>query len=56
MHVKTGTMEGVKSYAGYITTGSDRIAFAIVSNGYDCSSREAGDLLTRILQTIATAY
>ena len=56
VHVKTGTMEGVKSYAGYITTGSDRLAFAIVSNGYDCSSREAGDLLTRILQTIATAY
>lgn len=57
MYVKTGSMDGVKSYAGYITTGGGELmAFAIICNNYDCSSREAGDLLTRILQTIASKY
>ena len=57
VYVKTGSMEGVKSYAGYITTaGGQMLSFAIIGNGYDCSSREAGELLTRILQKIVTAY
>lgn len=57
VYVKTGTMEGVKSYAGYIVTGGgERLAFAIIANNYNCSGREAADLLTRILQKMATIY
>ena len=57
MHVKTGSMEGVKSYAGYITTGGGELmAFAIIANNFAGSSREAGELLTRILQKIVTTY
>ncbi len=54
--LKTGSMEGVKSYAGYLTTGGTRLAFAIVSNYHECSGREATELLERILMAIATAY
>ena len=56
MYVKTGSMDGVKSYAGYIATGGQMLAFAVVGNGFDCTSRQAGDLLTRILQTIVNVY
>ena len=57
VRVKTGSMDGVKSYAGYIATGSgELLAFAIVGNGYECSGREATTLLAGILQAIATAW
>ena len=37
VHVKTGTMDGVKAYAGYVDAANgDRLAFAIICNGYDC--------------------
>ena len=56
MQLKTGTMDGVKSYAGYITTADGRrLAFAVIANGYDCTGREATSLLTPILQQIATS-
>lgn len=56
VYVKSGTMDGVKAYAGYIVTGSETLTYAIISNGHECSSHEAGELLTRILQTIASKY
>lgn len=57
VRVKTGTMDGIKSYAGYIITGGgELLAFAIVANNYDCSGREAGTQLTSILQKIAVSY
>ena len=56
VRVKTGSMDGVKALAGYIDTGSERLAFAIVSNGHECSGSEATSMLAGILQTIATAY
>ncbi len=55
--LKTGTMEGVRSYAGYIVTRSgETLAFAIISNDYDCSNKEVSDKLNRILLKIATVY
>lgn len=54
--LKTGSMDGVKSYAGYVTTGGTRLAFAIVSNNHECSPREATEMLERILSAIATNY
>ncbi|MEA3497069.1 MAG: D-alanyl-D-alanine carboxypeptidase, partial [Bacteroidota bacterium] len=36
---KSGSMSGVKSYAGYITTNSqNQFAFSIIINNYDCPS------------------
>ena len=57
VYVKTGSMEGVKSYAGYINTADGQLlTYAIVSNGHDCAERTAGDKLTKILYKIATLY
>ena len=56
VYLKTGSMDGVKSYAGYIVTGGEMLSFAIISNNHDCSSREAGEMLTRILKAIVIEY
>lgn len=57
VRAKTGSMTGVKSYAGYITTGAgEMLAFAIICNGYGCSNREATDLLNSILSKIVNVY
>ncbi|MBR1766022.1 MAG: D-alanyl-D-alanine carboxypeptidase/D-alanyl-D-alanine-endopeptidase [Bacteroidales bacterium] len=57
VRLKTGTMDGVKAYAGYVDAANgDRLAFAIISNGHEVSSAVAGDKLGRILMKIATLY
>ena len=57
VRMKSGTMAAVKSYAGYITTGSgELLTFAVVSNNHECTNREAGEMINRILIKIATAY
>ena len=57
VHVKTGSMDGVKSYAGYITTrGGETLAFAIIANDFTCTSKEASDKLNKILLKIASIY
>lgn len=55
--VKTGTMEGVKAYAGYIdASNGDRLAFTIISNGHEASSSVVGEKLNKILQKIVAIY
>ena len=57
VHVKTGTMDGVKAYAGYVVTSrGETLAFSIISNGHDCTSEEVAAKLNRILYKIATLY
>lgn len=57
VHVKTGTMDGVKSYAGYVTTPHGQtLTFAIVSNGHDASPQEVSAKLNKILYKIASLY
>lgn len=57
VRVKTGTMDGVKAYAGYIQArNGDLLCYAIVSNNHDCSSKAVGDKLNKILLKIATLY
>ena len=57
VRVKTGTMDGVKSYAGYITTArGEMLTFCIMSNGHECSSAEVAGKLNRLLYKIATLY
>ena len=57
IYIKTGTMDGVKSYAGYIATAAgETLAFSIMANDFTCSGKEAGDKLNKILLKIATSY
>lgn len=57
VRLKTGTISAVKSYAGYIITGSgELLAYAIISNNHDCTNREAAEMLNRILRKMAIAY
>ncbi len=57
VRVKTGTMDGVKAYAGYITTTrGETLSFCIMSNGHECSSQEVAAKLNKILYKIATLY
>ena len=57
VRVKTGTMDGVKSYAGYIITPHGQtLSFAIISNGHDGSDRAVAEKLNKILYKIATLY
>jgi D-alanyl-D-alanine carboxypeptidase/D-alanyl-D-alanine-endopeptidase (penicillin-binding protein 4) len=57
VRVKTGTMEGVKAYAGYIDAANgDRLAFTIISNGHEVSSTVAAEKLNKILQKVVTIY
>lgn len=57
VRLKTGTMAGVKAYAGYIDAANgDRLAFAIISNGHECSSEVATERLNKILQKIVGIY
>ena len=57
VRVKTGSMDEVKSYAGYITTNSgETYAFCIIANGYDCTAKAASDKLNKILQKMVTVF
>lgn len=57
VYVKTGSMDGVKSYAGYvITPAGETYAFAIVSNDYECTERVVAEKLNRILQKVALLH
>lgn len=52
--MKTGTMDGVKSYAGYVTTAKgELLSFAVISNGYDCTGNEMKAKLEKVLYKIA---
>ena len=54
VHAKTGTMRGVSSLSGYVTTaGGERLAFAIMLNGYGNSSAAARKLQDDIVAYLA---
>lgn len=55
MRLKSGTMEGVKNYAGYVTlSNGDLVCFTILCNNYDCSNTAVKSKLEKILFNIAT--
>ncbi len=57
VRVKTGTMDGVKAYAGYIDAANgDRLAFTIISNGHEVSSNAVAEKLNKILQKVVSIY
>jgi serine-type D-Ala-D-Ala carboxypeptidase/endopeptidase (penicillin-binding protein 4) len=54
MRAKTGHMEGVRSYAGYVKAKDGKTyAFALLVNNYTCSSAEIKQKIEKLLISIA---
>jgi D-alanyl-D-alanine carboxypeptidase/D-alanyl-D-alanine-endopeptidase (penicillin-binding protein 4) len=54
LRAKSGTIDGVKAYAGYVTSVSGRkIAFSMVVNNFSCTSSEATDKLEQLMLALA---
>ena len=54
LRAKSGTMSRVKSYAGYVTTKSNRrLAFAIILNNHECSSAVLKRKLEKLMVMMA---
>ena len=54
LRAKSGTIEHVKAYSGYVTSKSGReIAFSMVVNNFSCTSAEAGDKLELLMVALA---
>lgn len=57
MYVKSGTMEGVKAYCGYVTTSrGEQLCYCVMSNNHTCTSAVVTKKLERILNQIALLY
>ena len=55
MKIKSGTMDGVKSYAGYITNSKgDLLCFSIIANNFTCSASQVQPHLEKIMMQMAT--
>ncbi|MCQ2298458.1 MAG: D-alanyl-D-alanine carboxypeptidase/D-alanyl-D-alanine-endopeptidase [Bacteroidales bacterium] len=53
--IKSGTMSGIKSYAGYITNADNQtLCFCIICNGYDCSESAIKAKMEKVIREIAT--
>lgn len=54
MRVKSGSMDDVRGYAGYVTTAKgELLCFSVIVNGYDCSGAQAKSKLEKIIYEIA---
>lgn len=54
VYAKSGTMTGIKSYAGYIYTASGRtLVFTMISSGYSCSQSHVKNLMQGLLNGLA---
>lgn len=55
VHMKTGSVNGVRAFAGYVTTAkNNRYTFAVICNEYDCSGSQMRSKLEKIIIQIAT--
>ncbi len=55
MRIKSGTMDGVRNYAGYVFTESgDMLCFSVLCSNYDGSSNAIKTRIEKILYSIAT--
>ena len=55
VRMKTGSMTGVRAYAGYVTTtNGSRYCFSVISNDFDCTGAQMRDKLEKIIMKIAT--
>ncbi len=54
VHAKSGTMNRIKSYAGYVETKSGKtVAFALIINNFNCSSEATVERMERVFNVIA---
>lgn len=54
MHAKSGSMNRIRSYAGYIDSAKGkRYAFALITNNFNCSSSQAKHLMEKVFNAIA---
>ncbi len=54
MKIKSGTMDGVKSYAGYITNSKgDLLCFSIIANNFTCPASQVQPHLEKIMMQMA---
>lgn len=54
IHAKSGTMNRIKSYSGYVDTKSGkRLAFSIIVNNYNCTSSSVVDRMEKIFNVMA---
>lgn len=52
--IKSGTMDGIKAFCGYVTTAKgDDLCFSVICNDYECSASQMQKLLEKILFKIA---
>lgn len=55
IHAKSGTMQRIKSYAGYAFTSSGRqLSFAIILNNYNCSTAYATNKIQKFMNVLVT--
>lgn len=55
VRLKTGSMTGVRAYAGYVVTPrGERLCFSVICNDYDCSGSQMRTKLEAIIMKIAT--
>lgn len=53
IHAKSGTINRIKSYAGYIETKSGKtVAFAFIVNNYNCSANTVVNLMENVFNAI----
>ena len=54
VRVKTGSMTGVRAYAGYVVKPSgEKYSFAIIANDYECTGPQMRAKLEKIISKIA---
>ena len=54
IHCKSGSMTGVRCYAGYVeTSGGEMLSFAIMVNNYDCPTRAIQPKIEGFLKQLA---
>jgi len=55
VRMKSGTMDGVRNYAGYVVNGrGERYCFTVMCSDFDCSSAQIRAKLEKIILKIAT--
>jgi D-alanyl-D-alanine carboxypeptidase/D-alanyl-D-alanine-endopeptidase (penicillin-binding protein 4) len=55
VHAKSGTMNRIKSYAGYVeSTSGRRIAFAIIVSNFSCSNDVTLAKIEKVMNTLST--
>jgi D-alanyl-D-alanine carboxypeptidase len=54
---KTGSIGSVRSFAGFVTTGSGRrLAFTMIANGFTVPWRKVTNGMEKIMEEVILAY